>query len=749
MPAERKVLAAAWLGLLCGLAAIAGVEHRNGWHLRADILTLLPASQQQPAVQQATQRMAQSFEQQLLLVVPPPATPATFEQTLEIARLLERQMQSSGLFEQEAPASWDATTWQQHRYQLVDTDTLEKIARDPSALLKETEAALFGLATGPVDLEHDPLGLHQRTLREFLPDNVEPLSERAFLTGTGTLFITARLRASAFDAGHAQALLHWMADMKRWANGEGRTLLASGLPLFAANGAVQAQREISLFGSLSLAGVVLLLLFTFSSPRPLLATLTCIGIGTAAGFLLTHAVFGYVHMLTLVFGVSLIGISVDYALHYLCAEGGIADVGRGITLAMLSSVAAFASFFATPFPGLQQIAAFSGAGLVAAWLTVAGLLPLVRLPGPGDLGQRAMRALSGRGDHRLRHPWPVAAVTALALLSGIAMLQPNDDVRVLQSVDPALAEDDAQARLHLPEQRASQFFLVEAADPAELARIEQSLSERLEGLGVAHRALVHAYPTEAQQAASHRTLQAAYYDSGALADWYLGLGMDDSLVAANAEAFGAAATVLSLPAWAEAAPPPWRDLWLGCDATACRSIVTLASVPDPGTLTRLDVPGATWVDRVEEISSLLARYRTLATEALGVVYLVLGAAFLALFGLRGGLRVLSVPALSVLTALAASGLLGLPFTLFSVLALMVVVGISLDYGIFYHLHGRQRPATALAISLSALTTVLAFGMLSFSSTAVVETFGKTLFFGITAAWLAAPLAGQPIRSSNP
>jgi predicted exporter len=52
----------------------------------------------------------------------------------------------------------------------------------------------------------------------------------------------------------------------------------------------------------------------------------------------------------------------------------------------------------------------------------------------------------------------------------------------------------------------------------------------------------------------------------------------------------------------------------------------------------------------------------------------------------------------------------------------------------------------LGVILSALTTLLAFGLLATSSTEIVHAFGFTITIGIVAALMSAPLVG---RFSNP
>src|SRR5690606_27081665 len=113
-------------------------------------------------------------------------------------------------------------------------------------------------------------------------------------------------------------------------------------------------------------------------------------------------------------------------------------------------------------------------------------------------------------------------------------------------------------------------------------------------------------------------------------------------------------------------------------------------------------------------------------------------------GVVRGIRVALVPVLTVFSVLATLGWLGAPFSLFNLFALLVVGGISVDYAIFNALSG-TRTATALAVAMAALTTLLAFGLLAVSQTPLVAAFGLTLALGVGFAVLWAPLLAAPAR----
>jgi predicted exporter len=152
--------------------------------------------------------------------------------------------------------------------------------------------------------------------------------------------------------------------------------------------------------------------------------------------------------------------------------------------------------------------------------------------------------------------------------------------------------------------------------------------------------------------------------------------------------------------------------------------------------------GVQWVDQIDEISSVLGRYR----QYMGwVVFL----SYVAVYGLlyprygRAAWRVLAATALASVAALALLGIAGQNLQLFHMLALMLVLGIGVDYGIFFQEHpDRRDPAAWLAVSLSASSALLSFGLLGLSNTPALQAFGLTMLIGIATVWLIAPCFGK-------
>ena len=86
--------------------------------------------------------------------------------------------------------------------------------------------------------------------------------------------------------------------------------------------------------------------------------------------------------------------------------------------------------------------------------------------------------------------------------------------------------------------------------------------------------------------------------------------------------------------------------------------------------------------------------------------------------------------------------------LFHVLALMLLLGVGVDYGIFMQEHPDRSDRTPwLAVGMSAANTILSFGLLGLSSTPALQAFGLTMLLGTALVWLIVPCFGYANESN--
>jgi predicted exporter len=207
---------------------------------------------------------------------------------------------------------------------------------------------------------------------------------------------------------------------------------------------------------------------------------------------------------------------------------------------------------------------------------------------------------------------------------------------------------------------------------------------------------------------------------------------------------------LTLAHWlASPAAAVARPLWIGAvpvrdDGTGFASVVMLRGVRDLAALPDIaksadGLPGVRWVDQVQSVSALLGRYR----HMMGLLLVAGHAAVLLALTWRYGSRAWRAwmpTAVATAGTLALLALCGQPLQLFNVLALALLLGIGVDYGIFLLERENADAGSAwLSVVLGAASTWLSFGLLALSSTPALRSFGLTLLFGILIVWFATPL----------
>jgi predicted exporter len=540
-------------------------------------------------------------------------------------------------------------------------------------------------------------------------------------------------------------------------------VIQAGVVLHAAAAGRQASSEVETIGLGSLAGIVLLTWLTFRSVKPITLVLLAIGIGFLGALSVCWLLFGRIHLLTLVFGASLIGVAQDYGIYFLChrlgAEAGL-DSPRllrrllpGLGLTLLAAVIGYMGLALTPFPGLRHMAVFSALGLVFAWLTVVCWFPVL-------IGPRTLRAgWLARSYRGLAARWPrvsarPAALALLALLGagaviGCLRLDVNDDIRSLQSSPPDLVRGQIKLGKLLDVPSPVQYYLVRGASPEQVLQREEALKRRLDpliaqGHIAGYQALSNWVPSLRTQRERLALVDAKLLGAdGPLAALARQVGEDGAWAGATRAHLLERAAPMAPDAFLRTpASEPWRHLWLGEVDGVHASIVALrgmryASIP---VLERAaaGLAGVQWVDKVGGISGVLGRYRAymgwVVLGAYALVYLVLLPRY------RGRTwRVLAPTAAASLLTLALLGFAGQSLQLFHVLALMLLLGVGVDYGIFMQEgHGRDGGASWLAVGLSAANTLLSFGLLALSGTPALRAFGLTMLAGTALVWLAAP-----------
>jgi predicted exporter len=778
---RRAVVLLAWLlVLLCGAVVIARTQ------IGADLSAFLPKSpdvRQRVLIEQLQSGVA---SRTLMLGI----EGGSLEQRAAVSRAVGKDMRESKLFD--LVQNGDVSDWSeagawilQHRYQLSPGVTPGQFTADGLRdAINETLSMLgtpAGNAIKPL-LERDPTGETQRIAMELVPASAPRSEDGVWMSRTAPralMISTTRAAGGDLDA-QAVAIARVHAAFEAATRDMGASaprLLLSGPPVFSVMSRDKIKSEaihLAVVGGIVMGG---LLLLAFASPRALVIAFLPVATGVVIGTASVSLVFGSVHGLTLGFGSTLIGETVDYAIYYLIQARGAAVAGTGwqrwrdlnwptVRLGLLTSVCGFAALVFSGFPGLAQLGVFSIAGLVSAALATRYVLPMLAPDGATGMGMRRyMAQLAGalvRGLPRLRWPLVALGVAALALVLWQGGHLWRADLGAMSPVPKSAQQLDEMLRNDIGASDGGVLVVAYGDDEQAALRNTEVAAARLDALVdkgelLGYETVTRVLPSVDTQTARIASLPGDDVLRANLAEATKGMPLPASRLGPF---------VADVDAARKLSPVQRADLSEGPLA----SVVNTLMYPRPGggwgTLLVLH-PGTTFdqgrlesalaglpevqvVDVGRELAGLYQRY---LHEAF--VQVLLGAlAVVVLLGvyLRSWRRLLAVcqPLLfAVVLTLGGMAVMQSALGILHLVGLLLIVAVGSNYALFFdqlRTTGRADEDTLASLMLANLTTVVSFGLIAISDIPALSSIGRVVAPG---ALLALLLSAAFARSVPP
>lgn len=770
---KPRLLALLWSLVLLTILALFGYQAstKGALPIETNILALLPDNQQDPVAQQAFDTIANTMSDKVVFVLhqtqsqDKTLTTAVdnFSQALTALPMFDSVTATVSQSQQQAWGSYYFPA----RAQLLTDKQKQQLIDKPEQQVQQVLHALYNPFSGVtgVELENDPFLLFRDYLSGLTQSSGNIKIENGYLTATVDhqkyIVITADLSGSSYQLSLQQELPDLLALEKEIQDKYSVKIQHTGVIFYAAHGTDSAKGEISTIGLGSLIGILVLVLVVYRSTVPLALALLSITTGLFCAYVLTIALFGTIHLFSLVFGASLIGVSIDYAFHFLTdrlnagtkwnSVEGIKQLFPAITLGLITSLIGYLGMLIAPFPGLQQLSLFSAIGLTAAYFTVVCWYPLLSKKPSKYHVIPAQRALSQWllvwQQPLIRLVLPLSLLVAAVF--GVTQAKYDDDIRQLQALPHALQQQEREIKNITGVGGSQQLLLVRANTEEALLEKLELVSNKLEQNGDfgGFQSISRYVPSQKTQQENYQRVSDLYKTQ---ADAYQkviqqkqALPMLQPYQALTIEGFLASPISDSM-----------GFLWLGKIDDVFASVITFNQEVDSVALSEFAQDnGATYLNKAEEISTLFSQYRERITELLLMAYAAIFLLLLPRYKVKQAFLIVLPPFIAGCAGLAVTVLTGVPLNLFNLLALMLILGIGIDYTLFFAEQNKQgndshKESTLLAISLSALTTILSFGLLALSETQAIHSFGITVLTGIIIAWLLAPLSQLPQHQSH-
>lgn len=742
----------------------------------ADLFNMLPKPAMGKAVNSADEKLTEVTGQNVFILVSNPE----FDKAKEAAAAVYDQLKDSSRFKS-VSLYQDTSSFGEilkfidtYKYNLLNQATVDELNAEGGAEMfaQDALAKAYGAftMTSLESLAEDPFMLGEHGLMQFLNQLQESGTKMSLkddvlssnVDGKWYIMIRGVLSKEGAALASKNNAVVQIREVCDPLEKDGTRFIYSGTPFHSYKSSSNAAREISIISTVSLIVVLVVLLLIFKRPQPILFSVASIFWSSITAVMATLALFGKMHILTLVFGTSLIGSCIDYSLHYFinwkgnleCTTGE--DVRnhliKGLFLSLVSTVLCYFILVFAPFNLLKQMAVFSMSGIISSFLTVVCIYPFVKVPTiKRDIKLVEMMKTPDWYNKKFVGR---TVVTIMFVISIGTLLICHKNVRIennlrrLYKMEGEEMQDEMEAGKVLQYSPAG-WYIVSGDSIEETLCNEEALAAKLRVMNadkerggfVCTSAFI---PSIASQKKSR---EAAAKLMPYAEDQYLYLGYDPSMAAELKSTFEAGNDDFieigkNVPEYLMSSI---QTAWLGEIEGKYYSVVMPVAVPvaEIDNFKALaDNDNVFFISKVNEMNKDLDRLSSMIMKLFVVVYIVLFIVLKFFYTLKQTAKICSVPLLIVLWTAAIFAVCGIHFEFFSIVGMILVFGLGLDYVIYMienekrHDEIKNNKLEPFAIALSFVTTAVSFGALALSKFVPVHMMGLAIFIGLATAFVS-------------
>lgn len=515
------------------------------------------------------------------------------------------------------------------------------------------------------------------------------------------------------------------------------TIAHSGVVFHTAANAKQAEYEITVLGGISVLLLLIVVLMVFRSVTPIILASLTILMACLFGFVALVWLFDHVQLLSLVFAMTLIGIAIDYCFHGLTdakhANSGSMSYStqKAMVIGFVTTCLGYVLLCLSPLAILKQVAVFVIFGLFGALVfALFALVPLYKKLSATSSQHHTLPTI--QLDWLAKKGRKVTgAIFLLACL--LLLLKPitfNDDIRLLNGSPDSLIANE-QHNLAVLGKLSQRHYLIWGSDLQHALQQQEALQSWLDVHAPLAQldGLARWLPSLALQQHNLQDFKQKR-DSGYFTDISAQLGL--VIPAATS------AQLLTPEHFSHSALGQLMPLYVVHQAQNTALWVAVSGLDDDTHQAFIDANSTLQaLAKSSEITTVLGHYREQLMWVIVAMVVASCGIFFWMFEGRTALQSVVVFAVSACFTLAFANIIQGHLNVFNLLSLILLFALAIDYMVFYRSQGLKNSAV-LAITLSAISSALVFGMLIWSHTPAVYSFGLTLMIGLFVIYLLSP-----------
>ena len=492
----------------------------------------------------------------------------------------------------------------------------------------------------------------------------------------------------------------------------------TGTPVHSYYASSRSMVEINIIGIISALFVLFLCLNYFKKPTVLLPIATSIILGALAGYFVTALMFPAIHVLTFVFSTTLIGISVDYSLHYFVCktedksgDDVIKEIFKSLSVSLLTTISAFLVLYFSHTELLRQIAVFTITGLITVYLFVVLFYPLISKK--IDLNN-TNPGVRWNFNFAPRIAKNILIVMAIVALSGMFFVRTNDDIRSMYKPSEKLSNAEKIFADVAGINPKTSFVVVEGKNLQAVLEKEEQVAKLL---GDTKYQAISKYIPSIKTQEKNRALMQRLYETE-ISPYTTALKASSKVPAGDYLEFD------------KETFPFLENFFLGAN----KSLMILYDFNNPDVIKQ--VGGAEFYNVREDISNLVKECRINCAKLLIPVFLLLYALLAVIYKPKNAARIILPSLCACIFTTGLLGLLHIGLNLFHVIAMFLIIGFSLDYSIF-RFNGEKLVKDA--VFMSCMTSAFSFFLLSLTGFKLISSLGFVLTTGLLSSYILSLL----------
>lgn len=489
---------------------------------------------------------------------------------------------------------------------------------------------------------------------------------------------------------------------KKYTNG-GTNVYLTGAPIHSYHASSKSIFEINLiciFSTIFLRGIFQ---FGFKNFKLLIPTSISLGVGILMGYCVSGLIFGSLHILTFVFSTTLVGICIDYSLHYF-VERRYTTILKSMVTSLLTTCMAFMVLLFSGVELLKQIAVFTITGLITVMTFVLLFYPMLKQNIFNDY-QRNISIEIGKKTRFL-----IYFIVLIVLIFGVFNIKFNDNIKNMYVPSKDMIQAEKLFNELTSNNQNQTLAIVKGKDVQTILETEEQITKNAKD----YQAISKYIPSHKTQKENNNLIKELYQSS---LQNYGGNFLSPEQI--NELKKNKKETLLN---------PTVNSFFNEFLLDKETSVVVLYDNKKEENIENVE-----YLNLSKYISDKVSEHRINCMKLIIPIFVSLFLLLLITYrNLKKAAKIIIPSIIAVSFALCLSAIITKEINMFHILSAFLIIGFGLDYSVF-RASGVKK--STLAVFLSCATSVFSFLLLAFTGFKLISSIGLMLSIGLISSYI--------------